>query len=153
MKEIAKHTTVLSAVGFMLLLTASDCKTVNNDGKVTPQPPVITDSSDCEAACTNLQRLHCPEGEPIDMGDSCKASGDCKDLNNKSDPKQYCGTNGHCMVTCATFCVDTQNQGVWLDPACVKQITSCEQINSCPTPKKPGPTCEGPACPPDIRTK
>lgn len=152
-KGLSGHITLFAATGFLLLLTASDCKTVNNDGKVTPQPPVINDSHECEAACANLQRLRCPEGEPIDMGKSCKEVNQCVGLDGKPDPKQYCGTNGHCMVTCVQFCIDTQNQGVWLDPACVKQITSCEQIHSCPVPKKPRPTCEGPACPPDIRTK
>lgn len=152
MKEITKYTTVLASASFLLLLTASDCKTVNNSGKVTPQPAAI-DSTDCAAACANLERLQCPEGAPIDMGKSCKETNQCLGLDGKPDTKQYCGTNGHCMVTCTAFCIDTQNQGVWLDPTCVKNITSCEQLNSCPVPQKPGPTCAGPGCPPDIRTK
>lgn len=150
MQRITKKITVVSAVGFMLLLTASDCKTTN-DGKVTPQPPVITDSSECAAACTNLEKLKCEEGQPIDMGKSCKDAGQCQAL--PGDSKQYCGTNGHCMVTCTDFCKDTQGKGVWLDPACVAKITSCSQIDQCPSPAKPQPYCEGPACPPDIRTK
>lgn len=150
MKRITKRVTVLSAVGFLLVLTGSDCKTTE-PGNITPVPPVITDSGDCAAACNNLARLKCEEGAPIDMGKSCQDASQC--TSAPGDSKQYCGTNGHCMVTCQDFCVDTQGKGVWLDPACVAKITSCDQINSCPTPKKPGPTCEGPACPPDIRTK
>lgn len=151
MKTITTRLTVVSAVSFLLLLTASDCKTTN-DGKVTPQPPVITDTSECAAACANLQRLQCKEGEPIDMGTTCASSLQCLGLDGRTDSKQYCSIEGHCMVTCTAFCEETQAQGVWLDPGCVKNITSCEQVDSCPLPKKPDPTCVGPACPPDIRT-
>lgn len=152
MKRITKRVTVLSAVGFLLVLTGSDCKTTE-PGNITPVPPVITDSGDCAAACANLERLKCEEGAPIDMGKSCASAGQCLGLDGKPDAKQYCGTNGHCMTSCTNFCIDTQEKGVWLDPACVAKITSCDQISTCPTPKKPENYCEGPACPPDIRTK
>ena len=138
------------AAGALFLGLGATCQ--NNAGKVTPNPPVITDQAECAAACANLQRLHCVEGEPIVMGTSCQVNSDCRGLDGNPDPLQVCSA-GLCTTSCTNFCIETENQGVWLDPKCVQSITSCDQINSCPMPLKPGPTCEGPMCPPDIRTK
>jgi hypothetical protein len=134
---------VAIVVGILTLCTGASCQ--NNGGKVTPNPPVITDQSECAAACANLQQLHCSEGDPIDMGHACQASADCLSLDGQPDAKQAC-VAGRCQVNCTNFCIDTENQGVWLDPGCVKGIKACSEINSCPLPKKPGPTCEGPGC-------
>ncbi len=135
--------TFAAATMAMFLLVGSDCK--SNGGMITPNPPVITDQNECVAACANLQKLHCPEGNAIDMRSACKVDSDCKGLDGQTDTKQAC-TAGKCMTSCANFCIETENQGVWLDPICVKSITSCSQIDSCPLPKKPVPTCVGPAC-------
>jgi len=148
--EIKTIIRTMLCVGFMALLPAASCN--NNAGKVTPAPPVITDQSGCEAACANLQRLTCDEGRPINMGTKCVTQSDCKGPTGVADPRQEC-VSGTCITSCTNFCIETENQGVWLDPHCVAQITKCDQIDSCPLPTKPGPTCEGPACPPDIRTK
>lgn len=133
------------SAAFMLavgLAACSSCK--NNAGLVTPNPPVVTDQGDCAAACENLQRLHCSEGDPVDMGMSCHTAADCT-KNGAPDPLQEC-VAGKCEVSCVNFCIDTENQGVWLDPACVKSIDSCDKVESCPLPSKPKPSCEGPAC-------
>ena len=108
---------------------------------VTPQPPVITDQDKCQAACANLQHLGCDEGNPIDMHTKCLITADCAS-------GQTCSALGTCMVTCVQFCIDTENQGVWLDPACVASITSCSQIDQCPAAKATAPrACNEESCP------
>ena len=137
------YITGLAGLAFVAFLTAASCN--QNSGGVTPAPPVVTDQSDCAAACDNLRHLGCDEGNPIDMGTKCKVNSDCKDVNGNTDAKQSCSALGTCMVSCVNFCIDTENQGVWLDPTCVKNISNCNQINSCPTPK-PKPAAAAPAC-------
>lgn len=90
---------------------------------VTPMPPVVTDQSMCGAAGTNLRRLNCPEGLPIDMLRSCSTSSDCAKGNDCS--------GGKCYASFEQFCLDTSNAGVELFPACLAGITSCGQVNSC----------------------
>ena len=121
------------------------CATTNA-GLVTPNHPTVTDQSDCAAACATLHSLGCAQGNPISMGTKCGNNADCKDLNGNSDPKQQCAADGTCMVTCVTFCIDTENQGVWLDPTCVKDVTSCDQVDKCPLPAPRQPSCTGPGC-------
>jgi len=138
------------ACAFLTLLTASTCN--NNSGKITPNPPVITDSDACPSACANLEKLGCPEAAPIDMGTKCILDTDCKNVNGDIDTTQECGS-GKCVTSCVNFCITTQKEGVWLDPVCVSKMTSCRQIDSCPSPEQRKPTCEGPMCPPNERTK
>ena len=92
---------------------------------VTPQPPVVTDQMLCPVACEHIgpRDLNCEDGKPIDMKVVCESTVDCK--------KGTC-VSGKCFVSCEQFCVDTENAGVWLDPGCVSNITSCDQIESCP---------------------
>jgi hypothetical protein len=94
---------------------------------VTSQPPVVTDQDQCVPACAKLKELHCADGEPIDMKKSCVIQAEC-------GPGQTC-SGGTCHASCEQFCRDTEDQGVWLDPICVSQITSCDQVDSCPTPQ------------------
>lgn len=101
---------------------------------ITPQPPKVNDQASCVAACANLKYLGCSQANPIDMETKCKSDADCKDLNGNTDAKQQCSALGSCIVTCTNFCSDTEDQGVWLDPTCVAKVTSCDQIESCPTP-------------------
>lgn len=73
-------------------------------------PPVVIEAEgtgSCLAACETLQRLGCPEGEPLEDGTSC-----------------------------VQFCEKTQKEGHPLKPVCVKDITSCDQLDDCmaPTP-------------------
>lgn len=86
---------------------------------VTPIPPVVTDQDMCAAACENLQRLHCPEGDPIDMGKACLLDVECQ--------ASHC-LKGRCTATCEQFCRDTENAGVWLNPTFAKTITRCDQL-------------------------
>lgn len=134
--------------GVVAVLVATCVVSCNQGRAVSPSPPVITDQAECVAACDNLRALGCPEGNPIDMKHTCHVAADCKDFSGNVDPKQACAANGECMVTCAQFCIDTEDAGVWLDPGCVRSIRSCDQVESCPmaVPKQPINTCEGPAC-------
>jgi len=110
---------------------------------VTPQPPVVTDQALCAEACQHLNKLGCDEGLPIDMGKDCMNTSDCND-------KQVCSDEGRCVTTCEVFCVDTENQGVWLDPGCVSTIEICQDIENCPMakPKMSGAqSCNESSCP------
>jgi hypothetical protein len=145
-KVLLRH---LVSVLFIALLPASTC---NNGRKVTPNPPVITDQGDCEAACSNLKALGCREGDPIDMNTKCNVDADCLGLDGKPDSRQQCSALGTCYVSCTNFCIETENQGVWLDPTCVKNIKSCSEINSCPKLSDASEagtaatSCTGPTC-------
>ena len=96
--------------------------------KLSPHPPIITDQSLCPAACANLRKYSCVEGQPIDMKHSCDIDDDCHNINQKCIASR-------CTTSCEQFCVDTENAGVWLMPQCLSTITSCSQINSCTTYK------------------
>lgn len=138
---ILKRAVGLVVIGLFLSM-GSSCKT--NSGMITPNPPVVTDQDHCAAACANLQKLSCQEGDPIVTGTSCKVDQDCKDPDGNWDVYQQCSTVGHCMVSCVNFCITTENSGVWLDPGCVEKITSCDQVDSCPAPVAPKASfCEG----------
>lgn len=84
---------------------------------VTPKPtPIVVDTEMCDTADKHLAQL-------------CLAD---------SEKNKYC-----CMIgsptkkgkTYTQFCIEKQNQGVWLNPRCVSQITSCEQIDNCTNSK------------------
>jgi hypothetical protein len=137
--------TSIGSALFIAVVCIASCKT--NRGLVTPNPPVVTDQGDCVAACDNLKTLGCEQAQPIDMGTTCKVDADCLGPDGATDKFQTCSALGTCMVTCANFCVSTENQGVWLDPTCVKKVTACDQVEQCPAPKKPANSCNGPACP------
>ena len=107
---------------------------------VSPTPPVVVDQDKCAAACARLQLLNCDEGHPIDMRTKCSADSDCKS-------GQFCSALGKCAVTCTVFCIDTENNGVWLDPVCVANITECRQIDNCPLAKPKAAMCNENSCP------
>jgi hypothetical protein len=50
---------------------------------------------------------------------------------------QKCSSAGKCTVSCVDFCIDVENHGIWLDPACVANIKTCEQISNCPESVRP----------------
>jgi hypothetical protein len=85
------------ALVFVILFTVSCC------GGLRPPPVPIEpdDTHNCAAACENLRKLGCPEGDPVDA------------------------------VTCEKDCVDIQESGHALNPTCVMKITACDQINAC----------------------
>ena len=93
--------------------------------EVTPMPMTVPDSDACAPACTRLEQLGCEEGKPIVMRKSCNTG--CKD-------GQFCMLDaGKCATPCVRFCLETQLNGVFLDPVCISRITSCDQVNQCPT--------------------
>ena len=96
----------------------------------SPNPPVIVDQNMCAAACNNIgpKGLNCEEGKPINVKRQCASTAQCS-------RGETC-ESGWCSVSCEQFCVDTENQGVWLDPTCVAKITSCDQVDACPLPGK-----------------
>lgn len=126
-------------------LAALSCHNVTPG--VTPAPPVVTDQSQCQAACDNLKVLGCAEANPIDMGTQCKHDADCVGPDGKPDVYQSCAANGACIISCVNFCTSTEKNGVWLDPTCVALIVTCDQIESCPAPApRPGTSCTGSSC-------
>lgn len=70
----------------------------------TPTPPTPVDTDDCALACQAMRSHNCIEGTDIPTPDSGK-------------------------ITCEEFCrVEQQDNGVELNPSCVKTITSCDEI-------------------------
>lgn len=114
-----KYTTVAIIVISMIFV---GCR---QEPGVTPQPPVVTDQMLCPVACEHIgaKGLNCEEGQPVDMKIACKETIDCK--------KGTCVAET-CHVSCEQVCIDTENAGVWLDPGCVSNISSCDQIDMCP---------------------
>ena len=93
---------------------------------VTPVPDKITDQSFCKAACEHIgpNGLNCEEGLPIEMKISCKLDSDCEE-------GLTCSRSGSCQASCEKFCIDTENAGVFLLPACVVNVKTCADIDSC----------------------
>lgn len=88
---------------------------VINCGSTTVQShptPVVTDTAMCVTADQHLASL-------------CSAD---------SSKNAYC-----CLVDALTkkgknytqFCIEKQNEGVFLNPRCISQVTSCDQIDAC----------------------
>lgn len=144
-KKLLTERVVSSLIISVVVFSACALGCKNNGGMITPNPPVITDQAFCQAACDNLQSLGCQEAQPISMGTQCSNDADCKDLDGNADKFQTC-VQHMCETSCTNFCISTENQGVWLDPICVSKIVTCDDINLCPAPRKPEPSCIGPAC-------
>lgn len=64
-----------------------------------PQPPTV---DGCAAACENLRRLGCPEGQPTDAGESCEQ-----------------------------VCDNAQASPAPLPTACVARAASCDEAAQC----------------------
>ena len=121
--EDMKETAVKKSIIFLSALLLG-CQ----EKPITPMPPLVTDQAACPAACSNLQKLGCEEGRPIDMGMSCKDDSGCH--------VGHTCQAGKCVASCNKFCVDTENNGVWLDPICISGIMSCSQVEDCPRRKR-----------------
>ena len=67
-----------------------------------PTPHPPEDTHRCTPACERLRALGCEEGEPLEDGTTCEA-----------------------------FCVETQESGHALNPTCIMQIDSCDEIEAC----------------------
>ncbi len=92
----------VSTVLISLFLLGPDCSG-NQPTPVKPQPtPVVTDNNYCAKAQENLLRLNCVEGQPTKKGKSFEQ-----------------------------FCVGTQQNGIFLNPKCLSEIKSCEEVDSC----------------------
>lgn len=108
----------LQFIAFSLTVMSINC-----NPEPTPDPPVVTDQAMCGAACDRLNLLGCEEGKPIDMYVECAPTSGCGGGMECYD--------GGCYTTCAEFCVQTEDQGVWLQPGCVMNILSCDQLEQC----------------------
>jgi hypothetical protein len=76
----------------------------------TRPPPIPIephDTVDCAAACERLQHLGCPEGDPLSDG-----------------------------TTCLEFCTNTQQSGHPLNPSCVMDMESCNDLPGCTNPRR-----------------
>ena len=98
------------------------CKPANNPPTPNPPPPV-PNASDCSEACDHLKYLGCEEGNPIDVGTPCKVDSDC-------GPPMSCSALGQCMITCTAWCTDLMSKGVDMNPTCVKDISSCSELET-----------------------
>ncbi len=115
-------------------------------GTVRSQAPgVIVDQGDCQLACGHMASMGCSQSQPVGMPGTCRANTDCKGPDGAPDQFQTCSAAGTCMVTCTNLCISTENNGVWLNPACILGITSCDQVDSCVTAGT-GTSCTGASC-------
>lgn len=120
-----KSTKIITLFFASMLLTFSGCNPTSPKS-ITPMPKVVTDSDHCPVACKKLSDLKCPEAEPINTHFACREDSNCQNGETCN------GETGTCWASCETFCRNTQAEGVWLSPACVENITSCDQVDSCP---------------------
>lgn len=84
--------------GFLSLVVAS-CDGTRS--KPVPNPPVVTDSDKCAAACKHLVDIKCEIGQVLPDG-----------------------------TTCQEMCEYIQSQGVWLNPTCVMTAKKCDDVES-----------------------
>lgn len=93
-----------------LLFLGFDCsgkQPIPQPVPVKPQPtPIVTGTNYCDKAQENLLRLNCVEGHSTKKG------------------KPF-----------AQFCRETQENGIFINPKCLSEITDCGQVDSC-TPTK-----------------
>ena len=92
----------------LLILSCTTCTpNVIVPAAVPHAPATVQDTNLCPAADANLQRLACiPVGQPYT-------------LKGKSFTE---------------FCQETQNNGVYINPKCLSQITTCSQEDACNNP-------------------
>lgn len=92
----------------------NDCAPINGE---PPKPtPVVTDTDQCGAA---EQHLH-----DLCVVDAVKNNYCCQIVAPTKKGKGY-----------TQFCQEKQSQGVFLNPKCVANVTSCDQIDSCTNSK------------------
>lgn len=91
-------------------------------------PPIAPNLYWCSYACATLKYLGCYQGFPVDVRISCKDNDSCVE-------GQICSIAQSCMIPCTTFCMNSniENRRVFsfCNPACIAEITNCNQINLC----------------------
>jgi nitrous oxide reductase accessory protein NosL len=91
------------SLGLLVGLFLAACP--GNNPAVPPRPtPVVVDTDQCAAAEANLKAQHCI---PVDQPYTKKG-------------KSF-----------TQFCQDKQAQGIFLNPACLAKVTSCDQVDAC----------------------
>ena len=94
-------------LAFIFLILASGCfiTAMTNEQAVTPHAtPIVKDSNLCYNAEQNLQKLGCISKD--------------KPFTSKG-------------LSFTQFCQKKQDQGIFLNPACLATITSCNQMDCC----------------------
>lgn len=75
----------------------------------SPEPPTPPDTNLCGKMCDHLAKLGCEEGQSV------------YDIDTPGPPDVP-------NVTCAAFCERLQKNGVFVNPKCVLDVKSCEEI-------------------------
>ena len=94
---------LLALMMLVLMMLGASCRGVH-------LPPIAVEPNDtenCPAACENLRLLGCPEGLPVENGD-----------------------------TCEKVCVDQQQQGLPRNPTCVMKMSACSELEGCTNPTR-----------------
>ena len=107
---------VFSAV---LLVSVSACPPPTPAPR--PAPHTDDNSAYCDAGCTRLKELECPEGQNLVFHQDCSVTAECTD--------GIC-IAGRCTETCKMFCEATIETGRFLGPECWATIDSCDQVES-----------------------
>lgn len=96
---------------FVLAVVAAVVAACRPDKPVAagPWPIKPPDTSECKAMCDHLKAKNCEEGQDVYNSDL---------PGPKNVPNQ----------TCADWCEEMQNRGLYLNPRCVKTVPSCDLI-------------------------
>ena len=88
----------------LISLIVQNCSNtgVTSNAPLKQPTPVVTDTEYCDLAQTHLLQLKCEEGNPTKKGKSF-----------------------------SIVCRETQTNGIFINPKCLSQITSCDQVNTC----------------------
>lgn len=85
-----------------LIILGPNCSANTNQSSVAIPTPVVTDTQYCDLAQSHLIALKCDEGNPTKKGKSF-----------------------------STVCRETQDNGIFINPKCLSEVTTCDQIDSC----------------------
>lgn len=96
----------------LLSLALAACQVIPPPEPVSPTVPVEPGADHCEAACANLERLHCEWAEPTPGQD---------DLLGTED-------DGQCVDICRNAEDDVETS---LNPGCIAKADSCETAEAC----------------------
>jgi hypothetical protein len=97
------------AILLLSLLVAAGCRQEKDPEIPAPPPAPASDPAFCAEACAQHEELGCEEGEPVYNSDLPGPAG---------EPNQ----------SCEEWCVEMQERGSALNPACTRLVSSCDQI-------------------------